>query len=401
MLDAKSLTLFRVIEAVVGADQFVEALGSFGEQSRYDDVSFEQFERVVVPAGHDREAAESANLERLIRDWIHGTQVPGYTFTRVSALKVDEARGAVVYQVIARIRNGEPGRGFVQIKVLGRGDEIARNVEIDGGSEVEVSMVIGVRPIRVTVEPFLAKNRRPLSTPLRVPETVSPGPPQTYVRLVTEDDAAYTEIVVDNEDERFSLPVRTVQRFLRPALEGGNWRVASHSYAYGRYETNYRYKYPGDGAQPAVWSTVLPYAGEYDVAYYYLPERMNGRRVRWRVAESFEMALSHGGEVTQLKIQAAQLEPGWNELGRFTFEAGERVSVELSDRADGTLFAGRGPLALRRSGEPQRVLRRGAVSLASRRFSARRLRDQDEVRRGALPAAPGARRFGGLARAIE
>ena len=38
-------------------------------------------------------------------------------------------------------------------------------------------------------------------------------------------------------------------------------------------------------------------------------------------------------------MRANQLEPGWNGLGRFAFEEGEEVSIELSDLADGRLYA--------------------------------------------------------------
>ena len=341
ILDAKGLTMFRVIEAVVGSDQFVETIESFGASSQYEDVSFEEFERAAVPEGYDEEAADQANLARLINDWVYGTAVPGYTLTRVSALKVDDGWGAVAYQVIVRIRNGEPTRGFVQVQVFGRGDEIAKNIEIDGGTEVEVSLVIRVRPGRLTVEPFLAKNRRPLSSPLRIPEEVTPGPPESYVRLVTAEEAAYTEIIVDNEDEGFSMPVRKVQRYMRPALEGGNWSVQTdyRNYAFGRYESNYRTKEPGDGGQPAVWTATLPYAGEYDVAYYYLPERVNGRRILRGSADNFDLTMVRGDEGVGFAMQANQLRPGWNGLGRFTFEEGEEVSIELSDLADGRLYA--------------------------------------------------------------
>jgi ABC-type transport system involved in multi-copper enzyme maturation permease subunit len=340
VLDAKGLTMFRMIEAVVGSDQFVNTLEAFGESSQYQDISFADFERAVVPEGTSAEEVDRSNLERLIRGWIHGTYVPGYTLTRTEAKKVEDERGAVVYQVMVRIRNGEPGRGFVQVQLMGRGDEITKNVEIEGGQEVEVSMVIGVRPGIVTVEPFLAKNRRALRSPLRIPEEVEPGPPQEYVHVVTEEEAAYTEIIVDNEDEGFSMPVRRTQRYLRPGLEGGQWGVWDNPYAFGRYETNFRTKSAGDGAQPAVWTATLPHAGEYDVAYYFLPRRINGntRNGFWG-ASTYRITVMHAGQSTDMLIDTEQFQPGWNALGRFRFEAGEEAVIELSDLADGRLYA--------------------------------------------------------------
>ncbi len=341
VLDAKGLTMFRMIEAVVGSDEFIDTLEAFGETSQYDDISFAEFERAVVPEGRSEDEVSRENLDRLIRDWVYGTYVPGYTLTRTEAKKVEDEWGAVVYQVMVRIRNGEPGRGFVQVQLMGRGDEVTKNVEIAGGEEVEVSMVIGVRPGMVSVEPFLAKNRRPLRSPLRIPEEVEPGPPEEYVRVVTEEEAAFTEIIVDNEDEGFSMPVRRVQRYLRPGLEGGNWSVRDNTFSFGRYETNYRMKGGGDGAQPAVWTTTLPHAGEYDIAYYFLPRRINGssRNGFWGAASSYKISIFHAGGATEMTVATNQLEPGWNALGRFRFEAGDEAAVELSDLADGRIYA--------------------------------------------------------------
>jgi hypothetical protein len=338
VLDTKGITLYRVIEAIVGSGAFVGAIEEFGAESTYEEVSFADFERAVVP-GADQQAVEEAGLEQLIRDWVHGTQIPGYTITRTTTLKRENDWGAVAYQVIVRLRNGEPGRGFVQVQVQGENDFVSRNLRIDGGQEIEVSLLFGERPQRVNIEPFLAKNRRQISAPLRVPEAITSGAPESYVRLVPAGDAEFTEIVVDNEDEGFSMPMRRVRRYFRPGLTGGNWRVYHHPWAFGRYETNYRWKPAGDGAQPAIWSTELPHTGQYDVAYYWLPDRVNGRYVRWGAADTFRITLFHAGGETVLTIDGDSLQPGWNSLGSFRFEAGVEARAELSDVADGRLFA--------------------------------------------------------------
>ncbi len=342
VLDTKALTMFRVIEAVVGSGAFVDAIGAFGSSTAYQQVSFDDFEQAVVPARTTASAAAGAddsNLERLIRDWVHGTEIPGYAITRATTLKRENDWGAVVYQVMVRIRNGEPGRGFVQVQLEGRDDAIFKNVQIEGGQEVEVSMIIGSRPARVNIEPFLAKNRRQLGVPLRVPEEVSDGVPESYVRLIIAKEAAYTEIIVDNEDEGFSMPIRRVRRYLRPGLRGDNWRVWHHNFAFGRYETNYRWRPAGDGAQPAIWATSLPHTGSYEVAYYYLPERISGRRIRYAAADNFRITVFHAGGETTLDMSGARLEPGWNTLGSFRFGAHVEARVELSDAADGRVYA--------------------------------------------------------------
>ncbi len=351
VLDTKGVSIFRMMKAVVGADAFVGAIESFAESSRYAGVDFAQFQAAVVPAANveprPEPAARSsesgpfdASMERLVQEWLYGTSVPGYSITRASARKLEDARGAVVHQVVVRVRNGEPGLGFVQVKAVGFRDEVSKGVQIEGGSEVEVSLVIADRPTRVTVDTFFAKNRRPLIAPLRVPDAVDAGRPESYVRLVTDAESPFIEIIVDNEDEGFSMPVRRVQRYLRPGLVGGNWGVRTSLFAYGRYENNYRYKSAGDGAQPAIWRAVMPRAGEYDVAYYFLPEMWGGRQFAvWGLASSFEISIHHGAATRTLNLDIADLRGGWNLLGRFRFEVGEEVRVELSDRADGRLYA--------------------------------------------------------------
>jgi hypothetical protein len=286
------------------------------------------------------EEFDTENLDRLVREWLYSTDIPGYTLTRASARKVDDGWGAVVHEVKVRIRNGEPGLGFVQVQVASFQDEVTKNVQIEGGQEVEVALTITDRPNRVSVEPFFAKNRRPLIAPLRVPEEVEPGPADTYVRLVTGEETPYIEIIVDDEDESFSMPIRRVQRYLRPGLEGDNWRVSESPFAFGRYNTNYRYKSAGEGAQPAVWSTTIPRTGEYDVAFYFLPSSRGGRRIGvWGLASSFELTVIHAGEEATLTRDTSELRGGWNLLGRFDFEEGEEAVVELSDQADGRLYA--------------------------------------------------------------
>ena len=334
VLDAKGASLFRMMEAVLGEEGFLTVMENFGEQNRYAEVSFASFERAAV--GDSSAGDEQADLQRLVHDWIYGTHVPGFTLTRVKAFKVDDGWGSVVYQVIVRIRNGEPGRGFVQVSVMGRGDEVVKNVEIEGGQEVEVSLVLWERPFRVMVDPFFAKNRRSLMAPLRIPDKPQEGWPESYVRAVSAEDAASSEVVVDNEDEGFSMPIRRVQRYFRPGLKGDNWRVRTMPMAFGRYETNYCWKNGGDGAQPAVWVSELPHTGDYDVAYYAMDPRMWRR---FRGAKVFALTVFHGGKVDTLTLERDELKGGWNLLGRFRFEADEEARVELSDRASGRLYA--------------------------------------------------------------
>ncbi len=333
VLDTKGRSLFSVIKTVLGDNKFLDVMEAFADNDAYSAVSFADFEKAAI--GDKQETPGQVNLSRLVHDWIYGTHVPGFTLTRARARKVDDGWG-VVYQVIVRIRNGEPGRGFVRISASGREDEAAKNVEIEGGQEVEVSLVLWDRPSRVLVEPFFAKNQRPLMSPLRIADQVVEGSAKSYVHIVPEDEHMIAEIIVDNDDDGFSMPIRRTQRFLRPGLKGGNWAVRQMPLAYGRYEKNYRWKKGSDGAQPAIWTTQLAQAGEYDVAYYFTAAgfgRLHG------MAKIFNIVVTHGEQADTLTLKQNELKNGWNVLGRFYFATNEQAQVELSDLANGRLYA--------------------------------------------------------------
>ena len=87
-----------------------------------------------------------------------------------------------------------------------------------------------------------------------------------------------------------------------------------------------------------MWTATLPKDGDYDVAYYFVPSQFS-RRFGLNLAESFSLAVAHGGEVDTLALKSEALTGGWNLLGRFHFAGGEQASVELSDQASGQLYA--------------------------------------------------------------
>lgn len=334
VLDAKGPALFQMMESFLGEETFRTVLDDIDHNHKYENIDFSTFERAAV--GDTTESEESQKLQRLVNDWIFSTEIPGYTLTRVKALKMDDGFGMVVYQLILRIKNSEPGRGYVQITATGRGDEALKGVEIEGGQEIEVSMVLWEQPFRVMVEPFFARNRRPLMSPVRVPEDVTEGFPVAYVKDVTGEDSGPVEIIVDNDDDGFSMPVRRATRYFRPGLKGGNWREQGMPMAFGRFETNFRMKPPGDGAQPAVWTAQIPRDGEFDVGFYFLDPAMARR---FRIGSTFILTIFHGGKADTLEMERDQMKAGWNYLGRYKFAEGEEAVVELSDRAEGRLYA--------------------------------------------------------------
>lgn len=334
VIEAKGPAMFKMLKAYLGESEFLGLVEDVEKEYNYKNIDFASFERAAV--GDTTQSESNRNLKRLMQDWLYSTDVPGYTLTRVVANKVDDGFGMVVYQLIVRIRNGEPGRGFVQISAMGRGDEAVKGIEIEGGQEVEVGMVMWEQPFRVMVEPFFARNRRTLMSPVRVPDQVMTGFPESYVKDVTDSEETFIEIVVDNDDDGFEMPVRRERKYLRPELKGGNWQERTVPMAFGRYETNYRYKKPGDGAQPAIWSTTIPKAGEYDVAYYFLDP---GMARRLRVGKNFSLFMFQGSVVDTLRLERDNLKAGWNLLGRYTLEAGDIATVELPDLSSGLLYA--------------------------------------------------------------
>ena len=334
VLDAKGPALFQMMESFMGEETFRTVLDEIDQNHKYEDVDFSSFERAAV--GDTTKNESNQKLKRLVNDWIYGTEIPGYTLTRVKAEKMDDGFGMVVFQLTLRIKNSEPGRGYVQITATGRGDEAVKGVEIEGGQEIEVAMVLWEQPFRVSIEPFFARNRRPLISPVRIPEKVTQGFPESYVKDVTGEESGPIEIIVDNDDEGFTMPVRRITRYFRPELQGGNWREQGMPMAFGRFETNFRQKNPGDGAQPAIWKARIPKEGEFDVGFYFLDPAM-ARRMR--IGNNFTLTVFHGGKVDTLEMERDQMKAGWNYLGRYKFSEGEEAVVEMPDISDGRLYA--------------------------------------------------------------
>ena len=203
-------------------------------------------------------------------------------------------------------------------------------------------MVLWEQPLRVIVDPFFARNRQPLISPVHVPEQVTEGVPITYIKDVTGGgditltDSGPFELIIDNDDKGFSMPIRRTTRYSRPGLEGGNWREHGLSMAYGRYEKNYRRKKQGDGAQPAVWTVRIPRNGEFDVSFYFLDPAIAKRE---GIGTAFTLSVFHTSKIDTIKMKRDQMKAGWNHLGRYKFFEGEEAVVELSDRAEGILYA--------------------------------------------------------------
>ncbi len=339
VLDVKGPGLFEMMASFLGEETFRTLISDINQNYKYKDIDFSTFERAAVGYTEDE---DRLRLQRLVKDWIFSTEIPGYTLTSVKALKIDDGSGILAYQLIVRIKNSEPGRGYVQITALSENDEAIKGVEIESGQEIEVSMVLWEQPLRVIIEPFFARNRQPLISPVRVPEQVTKGAPIAYLKDVTgEEDMTHAdtdpiEIIVDNDDKGFSMPIHRVTRFSRPGLKGGNWRERSLPVAYGRYAKNYRQKKPGDGAQPAVWTAQIPRDGEFDVSFYF-PDQATAKREG--IAPAFTLTVFHAGKVDTLKMERDLMKAGWNHLGRYKFVNREEAVVELSDRAEGVLYA--------------------------------------------------------------
>ena len=338
VLEVKGPALFEMMASFLGKDAFRTVLSDIDQSYEYKALDFATFQRVALSHLSDRE--DRLRLQRLIGDWIYGTEIPGYTLTKVDAMKMDDGSGTLAHQLVVRIKNGEPGRGYVQITAVGRDDEIAKGVEIKGGQEIEVSMVLWERPLRVVVDPFLARNREPLASPVRAPEQVTKGRAVAYLKDVTGEDEARgegaLEIVIDNDDRGFSMPIRRATRFSRPGIKGGNWREHGLAEAYGRYEKTYRQKRAGDGAQPAVWTARIPKAGAFDVGFYF-PDPARAKREG--IGARFTLTVFCGGKADTLAMERDRMKAGWNHLGRYKFAEGEAAVVELSDLAEGRLYA--------------------------------------------------------------
>jgi hypothetical protein len=370
-LTLKGGNLAEVMRDRLGANAVGTLLGGLVERHAGGSFTFADF----VAAGE----SGSPGLGPLIEDWIGNTELPGFVVRSVEQYRLpDDERGATRYQLLVRLGNEEPARGFARIAWAvpgpgagGSGRALVQNpgqnggaptanvppvvnrsdaIRFEGRSAVEFGVVLSAPAVNVRVLPYLSLNRDDF-----VAAALPPGePPMRNVepfegaREIAFDFGRDARIVADDLDEGFAIVSDADADDLRlggqndtdEALDEGlpvattplpnRWSRRQGPAAWGRYRHTFASIRAGDGATRALMPAAIPAAGTYQLEIH-VPAFNVGNYRSW----TLEIVSADGRETVHYDASAAI--EGWNLVGEYRLPAGE-VRVELSDRAESGLI---------------------------------------------------------------
>ena len=111
----------------------------------------------------------------------------------------------------------------------------------------------------------------------------------------------------------------------------------THSYhGWGKYRRTVVLVASGPGDQVAAFTTTLPRAGRWRLAYHLWVVQPPAGVYRRFVPGQYDMTLVANGERRPVEFDSAVSTQGWNELGEFELDAGP-VSLEVSNKTTGNV----------------------------------------------------------------
>jgi len=327
-VDFKAPPVLRMLRERLGEKNFTAALRKLVEDFRFQQVRRDDLVDIMQTVSREP-------LHGFFEQWFDQATFPGYRITRAEAEKLDVGNLKLVYQVTARIQNGEKGDGFVKVICHTKNDKVRRSLELDSYEEKEIRFAVKDVPKRIQVLPYFSRNRGRIMKQVTISNRVRRGPAVDTVFTVTgsSDSLAF---VLDDQDEGFFTPVSEEARYLRPPLKGRSWREYINPIAYGKYYFGWRMKRAGQGDYPARWEARVPRTGDYELSFY-LPVGKNW--VTRRLSRSFRMNVTSAEGTYQLNLHPQESVEGWLHLGRFHFRDDKLAVVELSDAGSGYVIA--------------------------------------------------------------
>lgn len=341
-------------------------------------------------------ASFGADIGDYLDDWLHEAALPGFLVSEVEVHELPaDGLGRPQYQTRFHVRNDEPVGGYVRFSYgSSYGSLTATNesdpIYIAGQSSVEVGLVGRMDPDHLLVQPYLALNRGPAYIDLyhgldRFPRDVKPfygtrpsawRPAQLPGVIVDDLDAGFA--VLDAADVadanagsnllgyrpaspafdiwRGELPwawrivVDSTATFRRlvatDSQRATHWMREELASAWGRYRKTATRAAAGDGDRMAVFSTSLPSAGRWRLAYHLpdlsipAPAAPRGRGAVVQMTPtgasqgSYDMTLLVGESRIPIAFDATLPGPGWNEVGEFDLPAGP-LALAVSNRTSG------------------------------------------------------------------
>jgi hypothetical protein len=313
----------------------------------------------VVAAGQEVET----DLEAWLELWIEQTDLPGFRVGDVSYERLADAEdGAMQYQLLVTVRNGEDAPGLARLEYRIESDrqgfrwERGEPFEVPGLGAVEVGLVTS-DPLRVArIAPYLSLNRDPfnISLPTLDQEKIVDAEPFSGTRESDWTPVETATVVVDDLDDGFFWEEnegRSLLRFRGRGVEeedldqglptppqglgsAKRWSRMTYADAYGKYRRTMAVVTSGSGERTAGFRAELDRAGQWELEYYYPGFAGQGRRRTSRSPGTWKLTIEDSSGQRDVEFDAERAEVGWNSLGRFEMASG-LATVAISDDTDG------------------------------------------------------------------
>ena len=352
----------RAIAAVLidsfGLEKVGRMIGTLRERHSGGSVSWAD----LIEAGHEVDAQIDAVVDGIVRQ----RTLPALSASEADVTRlVDGHDGRPRYQTRVHVRNHGSTPGFVGLQVVPvRYDALARSttrpVRIDGDSAAEIGLLYPHPPESVIIETYLAENRGPLFVHVPTYDTEA----AVHSRVLDGHQPSNWEpdwsnwIVVDDldVDSRASSAGSGVRKTDECSLVDfdagvpaysqferfiGQWSREASRTSWGRYRKTHLRSEPANGQQRVTFSTTLPNAGAWTLAYHLpagvgIPGRIRGESATEALG-TYDMTISMQDRDIGVRFNASDAEGGWNEIGRFQLDAGV-VDVIVSTNTIGALL---------------------------------------------------------------
>ncbi|MBS2211322.1 hypothetical protein KEM09_07920 [Carboxylicivirga mesophila] len=363
---SKGHQLFSNLKVNVGQSNFDKQLDKLLESTRFENQSVSDF---TTDINH----ITKVDFKPIYDNWLNAAYNPAFLFSSVDVNEVKDgnrvryflkvtvtnkgdADGIIAFTVREGMQGGGRGRFRGRFQMDAEQDN-EQSYLVEAGKSYEIGFLLDEEPRDVSVNTFLAENI-PSNQTLIIREVNRNNKRIDFFEGARETTKGLNfqlsnEIIVDNEDDGFSLvntgESRTVKdwwasmqneeedsgtygmvRFWNPPVK---WEPVAGDKFFGEYLKSGVYKRKGSGEGYVSWNAKIPQPGSYAV-YAYVPNigfRFGRRRGGNDNREAdYKFTVSHDDGQDEVTITVGSNNDGWQYLGEYYFSAGN-AQVLLSD----------------------------------------------------------------------
>ncbi len=359
----KSQYLFSYIGQLVGESNFKDFLYKWVNTHQHQLTTYEAFRKALINEFQ-------LDINPIIKKVYYETKQPAFEIVDLQKYEVldgDRKR----YQVLAVIKNSGENDGVIEIR-LGTGtenddedfygnkvnadtenEEPARISVIKKGQSKLLGFVLDEKPENIKFNTVISRNiPSEITMPIGLLSKREGGELFDGERIITDEKPTNPfEIIVDNEDARFTTYSPIKPTYLKAYLDSRNtsdqkyygswdrpyskWLATTGSEFYGSVIRSAHFTRSGSGEKIATWTPEVKEEGFYDIYTYMKGKNQNEFRGNDSNSKQFfyHYVIEHADGQDNITYNISNAEPGWNFLGSYYINQ-NGGSVSLTDECE-------------------------------------------------------------------